>query len=219
MAGIINDAMQPGTDAQQGDVPAPTPAPDSTQSQAAPQDQGATDGQANVTPEEQKQYESIITIALNQIYSERGFPIVIKKLGSFVDRPAFGIGHTAAMLLMSVKKGIEQKGGTVPDDVLFSAAQEVVSDLVDIAVGANVIDKETGDKIGEEAFYEGMKAYGQAMQDNGEITPELQDQAKQELADSGRPLPEQSPQSQSTQQPPQQSPQPPAGGIVNSAGV
>ncbi len=210
MAGIIQDAAAPP---QPAAPPAAPPNP--TQSGNDPTQSGVDSEQPNVSPDEQKIYDTVVTGALNFLYSDAGFPSTIQKLGSFKDRPAFGIGHTAAMVLMSVKKSATQGGKTIPDDILFAAGQEVVGDLVEIARGIGIITAEQSQTIGEEAFYEGMKVWGQNMQDKGEITPEMQQQAKADLEASGHKLPEQG------AQPPQAAApqQTPPTGIVNQAGA
>lgn len=174
---------------------------------------GDGDEQANVTPEEQKVYDATVTAALGMIYSKDGFATVIKKLGGFADRVPFGIGHTAAMIMSSTKKSVEQGGGQIPDDVMFAAAQEVVGDLVTIARGVGLVKPGDEQKVGEQAFYEGMKVYGQQMQDEGKITPEVQQAAKADLAAGGHQLPQQAPAAAPT-------PTTPApAGIANSAGA
>lgn len=210
MAGIINDTAAPPQ-------AAPNPAPDATQSPDATE--GMDSEQPNVSPEEQKVYDTVVTGALNQIYSDSGFPAVIQKLQNFKDRPAYAIGHTAAMILMSAKNSAQKSGKTIPDDVLFAAGQEVVGDLAKIAQGVGIIPPDQAESIIEPAFYEGMKVWGQSMQDKGEITPEMQQGAKDELAASGHQLPAGAAQPPAGGQAPAQAPPTPApaGGIVNQA--
>lgn len=207
MPGIIDDTAAPPQ-------AAPAAPPEQAPQDAAPD--GVDSEQPNVSPDEQKMYDTVVTGALNQVYSDSGFPAVIQKLQNFKDRPAYAIGHTAAMILMTVKNSATKGGKTIPDDILFAAGQEVVGDITKIAQGVGIITPEQAQTIGEPAFYEGMKVWGQSMQDKGEITPEMQQQAKDDLAASGHPLPEGGAQ-QATAQAAPTAPPAPAGGIINGA--
>jgi hypothetical protein len=192
----------------------PTEAPAPTQQAVDPgKPEVDSSEQPNVSPEEQKQYDEVVTAALSLVYDPQGFPTTVKKLVDMGDRPAFAIGHTAAMLLKSVNESVKKSGAEISDDILFAAAQEIVSDLTDIAVGAGVISKEQGDSIGEEAFYEGMKVWGQYMQDSGQITPEKQQEARNALKEAGQPDPEAMRQQQPQQAPAQPAP---ADGILGA---
>jgi hypothetical protein len=194
-----------------------------------PEDQAQDDQSEipNVTPAEQQMYDAFVTACLQKIYSNSSFPMVVAKLGAGKDEPAQTIGHTSAMIVRSIRLALEGQDKQVPDDVVFAAGQEVVSQLLDIAVGSNIIKQEDAASIGEKAFYEGLKSYGQAMQNAGEITPQMQDIARQSLTDIGHKPPAapepQPPAPVGMQQPPmgQQSPFPaaPPAGIVNQAGA
>lgn len=174
------------------------------------------DEQPNVSPEEQKTYDATMTAALNVIYSEKGFPAVIAKLASFKDNIKLGIGHTAAMILIAILQRVEEDDKTIPDDILFAAGQEIISDLLRIAEGSNLIEAGQAESLAEPAFYEGMKVFGQWMNDNGRITPDVKAQAEKDLAEGGHQVPgQQSAAPPTSNQPPPAAP--PAGGIVNQA--
>jgi hypothetical protein len=182
---------------------------------AGDMDASSSEEQPNVSPEEQKTYDATMTAALNLIYSKEGFPTTIRKLADFKDDIPKGVGHTAAMVLISVLQSVEDKGKTIPDDILFAAGQEIVSDLLRICEGSNLIDVGTAESLAEKSFYEGMKVFGQWMNDQGRITPDVKDQAKQALQEKGVQPPQQPAAAPTSNQPPQGAP--PAGGIVNQA--
>jgi len=222
--GIVNELP-----AEQGQDMAGAPegmGPDMMQDKAAPKGgakpEYTPDEEPNVSPEEQAQYDTTMTMLLHAIYGKEAFPQILAKLGSGRDNPAHIIGHTAAMLIRSVSGGVKEQGKQIPDDILFAVGQEVVSELIEIAIGSDIIKKEEAQKVGEAAFYEGLKTYGQAMQDAGEITPEMTQQAAQDLQEHGVPPPpnQQSAAPPTSNQPP---PGPPPGqpqpGLVNQAGA
>lgn len=137
--------------------------------------------QPNVTPEEQKLYDLVMTQAQAIVYNEHGVQAVVDKLKAMPDNPAKAIGHTAAMLLRSVKGGLARAKIDVPDDVLFHAGTELVADLTELATAAKVITQDQAPHVGQEAIFEGLKTYGEVEIANGELTPEGKQKAQQDL--------------------------------------
>jgi hypothetical protein len=189
----------------------------------------------NVTKEEQDQYDTVVTLALNMMYSRGGTATIIMKLGSGQHNISQTIGHTAAMIMLSVKRTIEtkKKGAQVADDILFHAGQEVLADLVTIAIGSGLMQEAQREDVSKAAALEGMKEIGRSMIDNHQITGDVQNEAQSDLASGG--IKWQQPQSAANQQsaapatinqpqgvpptqgqPTAQPPGPPVGGIVNS---
>jgi hypothetical protein len=147
-----------------------------------PPEDGEEEEAGNVSPEEQDMYDTVMVAALAQIYSDQTFPTVVEKLKSQKEEIGAGIGHTAAMILMSIKGAAEQQGKQIPDDVLFGAGQEVVAELIQVAIDAKLMDEAQTDDILQQAMLEGMKVFGQSEIDSGQVTPEMQAQAKADLA-------------------------------------
>lgn len=137
--------------------------------------------ESNVSPEEQKLYDLVMAQAHAMIYDEQGIQAVLQKLNALKDKPAQGIGHTAAMLIRSIKGGLKRAKIDVPDDVLFHAGTELVADITEIAVAAKIITEEQASEIGQEAVFEGLKTYGEVEMASGELTPKKQRAAQKQL--------------------------------------
>jgi hypothetical protein len=172
--------------------------------------------QPNVTPEEQKEYDSLFTAAIKSLYDENRIPMLLKKLGENRDNISTEIGHTAAMILSSLKGGIQEQEGDVSDDVLFEVGQDVVGELCHIAVAAKLMDESRVNDVASAALFEGMRVWGKHMQDSGAITDDISAQAAADLEERGVPPAEQAPEEQQPMAPEGQ-PMPPQGGLVNSA--
>jgi len=175
------------------------------------------DEQPNVSPEEQKIYDTVMSMALNMMYGKGAVETLIKKLQGSKDNIAGAIGHTAAMIMSSVSSGAAGKGKSIPDDILFAAGQEVVADLVEIAVKTKLIKEEASDSVAEAALFEGVRIWGKQMQDSGKMTPEIQQIAQKDLQDAGVKWQAPAPRSEqaSADSSAGQSPAPP--GVVNQA--
>jgi hypothetical protein len=113
------------------------------------------------TPEQQQQYDAVMLAARGIIYSDQGAPMVLQKLAGGRDNLGETIGHTAAMILSSVKGGIENKGRQVPNEILFHADQELVADLVEIADASNMLDGADKKKVSNEAFLNSAKTFSE----------------------------------------------------------
>jgi hypothetical protein len=103
---------------------------------------GEAEPKPNVSPEEQKQYDNVVVAALSFLYSNGATKMVVQKLRDESKPPGTiqkAIGHTCAMVLLSVKGSIEKAGGQVSKDVIFSAGQEVIAELMTIAASAGLV--------------------------------------------------------------------------------
>ncbi len=210
--------MDPNTEpAADANEPADQPGQPDEQEPTSP-DQGGKDSEIgdspNVSPDEQKMYDSLVTACLNQIFGDDSFHIVVKKLQGAQQNISGAIGHTGAMILMSVKGSLEKQGKTVPDDVLYAASEEVVTALMQIAIGAKLMSEQQEKAVGEAAMYEGMRVWGDNMQKTKGITADVQGAAQQDLADAGVETKE--PAGAPAQGDAQAGP-PQGGGIVNQA--
>lgn len=157
---------------------------DMEQQEGSEEDMGGEEEQSNVTPEEQGAYDTVVKAALSMIYVEDGsFSAIVEKIKGESDKNglAYGIGHTAAMILRSITEGAKQQGREVPEDVLLPAGQEVVAELVEVAVKAGLAKEADQEKLFSEAVMNGVQEYGKAALSAGEITPEQQAQAKSEF--------------------------------------
>lgn len=141
--------------------------------------------ESNVTPQEQRQYDLVMQQARGILFGkgddDSGFRIVLDKLGQGRKQIGETIGHTAAMVLLSVQKGIAKKGRQVPPEILFHAGDEVIDDLIEIAEAAKLMDAKDTERVKKEAMFEALRIAGQTEIDEGRVTPEKQAAAKAEM--------------------------------------
>lgn len=157
--------------------PQQTPVEQPAQTDVAPTDQGSS----NVSPEEQKQYDIVMTAARGILFGEATFKTVMDKLSGGKDEMGKTIGHTAAMVITSIKGGIEKQGRSVPEDILFHAGEEVVSDLIEMAVAAKLMQESEAEAVTKQALFEGLKVFGEGEIAKG-VAPERRASAQQEVA-------------------------------------
>jgi len=184
----------------------------------------ADDEEPNVTPEEQKQYDTVVGKAMELLYADERLPVLVKKLRDGADNISAEIGHSAAMTLTTIARTVENQGQEIPEEILYSAGQEIVSQVTDIAEAAGIISPEQSQAVAEAALYEGLRLWGEMMTRDGKLTDERQMEAQDALKQAGieqkAPAGKQPPAGAG--QPPQAGPRqpqqpPPAGGIVNQA--
>lgn len=203
--------MMAGASHPQPTAPTPEAAPMQPQ---GPGNEGADDI-PNVSPEEQKQYDTVFAAALDAIYDKDRITVILHKLLSGSEKPGESIGHTAAMIMTSLKGAVQEKNGQISDDIMFAVGQDVIGELCQIAVASKLIKESEINNVANTAMFEGMRTWGEQMEQNGELTEDMQSIAKQDLADHGITMNQQQGQQQAPA--PEQQPQPPQGGIVQQA--
>lgn len=129
--------------ARKGDPASSPAAPTDDVPPTAPQDidpaaeMAGGEGESNVTPEEQAQYEQFVKNAFSLIYDEKTLPGVIENLKGDGD-PIDGLAHTAAVITMQVAQSAEKSGVPVSDDVLMHGGIAILEDLAMLAEKAGV---------------------------------------------------------------------------------
>jgi hypothetical protein len=144
------------------------------------------DEESNVSPEEQELYDTIVVTAHAYLYSPGATKMVVDKLqkqGQDEGGLPFAIGHTVAMILLSIKGArAKQKMPPVPPETMYAAGQEVLGEVLEIAEKAKLIESAEDPELFKQAAFEAAKAYGDSELKSGEITPEVQEDAKRTLA-------------------------------------
>lgn len=136
----------------------------------------------NVTPQEQAQYDTIVTGALKMIFDPKGIGQIITKLAAGgTQQIAQTIGHTAAMILQSLEGGVKQQRKDVDPAILFHAAGDVIQSLIEVAISCKLMTPEQTDDVTKRAMFEGLKVWQTKMQADGEMTPEVSQQAASDL--------------------------------------
>lgn len=139
----------------------------------------------NVSPEEQKMYDTVVVMAMDLLYKEERLPSLVEKLRGGSDNISAEIGHSAAMTLTTINRTVEKQDREIPEEVLYAAGQEVVSQLVDIAIAAGLVKQEDEDKVAEASLYEGLRVWGQNMGRDGQIDDARQKAAQEQLQAAG----------------------------------
>ena len=113
------------------------------------------------TPEQKQMFDGVMLNARKMIYDDTGVKTVVDKVSQSENGPAAGIGHTAAMILKSIKGGLEQQGRTIPPEVMLGALKETVGDVTDVAVAAKVLPEEQKIPTAQEAMRMGARFLSQ----------------------------------------------------------
>lgn len=216
-SGIVNSAISPDQESQAEDK-----AEGGVEEPGEQQGQDETGEVYNASPEEQHQYDALMVAAMQLIYNKDRMPVLLQKLAADAgNNLSKNVGGTAANIMQIIVRSLERDhpNQKVGDDVLMNVGADVISEIMEVAVAAGICPEDKRDMVAEAALYEGMTAWGKAMEGQGRVTPELQAEYNQALADRGiHPQPAQ-PQQQQPQPAQQQpaGPPPQGGGIVNAA--
>ena len=175
---------------------------------AAPEPDGES-----ASPNEQSQYDDLVTGGMTLLYKDANATVMLgKKLQSDAKETnvSTAIGRQAAIIMLSIVRGLKQQG-LVPDpDVVLNAGVEILAEIAEIAQTIpGLLPNEQYDKVIQEASYEASRYYGEKELEAGEITPEMQKEAQGVVA-ANLPKDKGSLAGMSQQQP--QPPQPPAQG-------
>lgn len=143
------------------------------------------DDGSNVTPEEQAMYDQVISIARKTVFGDKDddtrFKMVLQRLGASKDALPEAIGGIASVVMANISGAAEKKKREVPGYILFHAGDELVDDLLEIAVAGKLVDEGKREEVKKAALFEGLRLYGQNEMDAGKITPDKQQAAKAEL--------------------------------------
>lgn len=147
------------------------------------EDPGAVDDESTVpTEEEQMNYDMLVIRARKMMFG-KGRDNVLKLLGSS-NTPAEGLGQAASMIVKSLTNAAKEAGREISGEVAINAGAEIVDDLSELAKSKGVYQYDSPEEEKqqiEEAMLYGVKHYGDGMIAAGELTPEIQEQAKQQV--------------------------------------
>jgi len=165
------------------------------------------------TPQEQAQYDDIVTGGMAILYQTPDMASnVAKRLrDESKDKGiANAIGQLTGTLMFSTVGGLKQKGAIPDPDTVLEAGVNVLAEVVDFALAARLVTNEQYDKVTEEASYEATRFYGQKELESGGISPETQKEAQRVVSEN---MPkDKGSLAAMTQQQPQQQAQPQASG-------
>ena len=100
------------------------------------------------------------------------------------ESPAKAMGKVGAMLIKSLTMSAKEKGRQIAPDAAIAAGTEIVDDLNELAKANGVFKYDSPEDEQQElsdSLLWGVKFYGDGMLANGEITPEFQKMAQQQV--------------------------------------
>lgn len=170
---------EPGDKSQEGSEPS------KDSEQPGKGDLNINDEPPNVSPEEQKQYDTVVVKAMELLYAKDRLPVLVDKLKQGTDNISGAIGHSAAMTMLTIARTVQSQGQEIPEDVLYAAGQEIVGQVTDIAEAAGLVKSEVKQKVAEAALFEGLRVWGQQMGSTGQIDGNKQQEAAGLLQQAG----------------------------------
>lgn len=111
---------------------------------------------------EQRDYDLFMVNIREMLYSDAGMDGAMNQIKNAEQGPVKGIAYTAAMIIKSIKGGFEAKGKKVDEKILKIAFMETISDLVDLAVSAEIITPDQKKQVATDALKQGAQIYKQA---------------------------------------------------------
>jgi hypothetical protein len=150
------------------------------------------DGDEMASPEEQADFDLMSVRGRKMVFGE-GSEEILKMLSTSPD-PAQGLGKATSMIVKSLVDSAKNSGRAIDSEVAINAGAEIIQDVAELAKAKGVYqyDDETEE---EDAIASGMmwgvKFYGDGAIAAGELTPEWQAAAQQQvdegLAEEGSP--------------------------------
>lgn len=137
----------------------------------AAEDQGGPEESA--TPEEQAQYDDLMGTLFGLIHGEKTRSKVLDRLKAGKDNIGQSVGEMSMTLFEGVESNIEKQGGTIPDSVKMEVGEDLVAELVQMAVLAKLVPDED-EAIGQTmnaAIDVFASAYGNARREAGKVDP------------------------------------------------
>ena len=137
-------------------------------------------GEAAATEEEQQDYELLTVRARKLIFGDSKDKI-LTMLGTS-ETPSKGMGKAAAMIIKSLMDSAKQGGRELSQEAALEAGTDIIEDLSDLAKSNKVFeyDDDSDEQTQlEDAMLWGVKFFGDGQLQAGEITPELQQHARQ----------------------------------------
>lgn len=107
----------------------------------------------------QEQYEGMMTMMLNWLYSEQGVNAVKQGL-QMSEEPAESIGTIVARLIQKLFTDAKQAGKSIPPMMIVQGAIELSQAVTDMAMEAGLVDEQTANQTAKNSFYEAMTIAG-----------------------------------------------------------
>lgn len=151
------------------DPAAEEPAEDPAQ-EMQPGEESAEGGMEDASPEEQKQFDSLLQPIYDAIHGE-GAESVMQQIKAGAENIGETIGEIAAQMLISIEQIVSKSSGKILPAVKLQVILELVEELVSIANAAGIIpdDEATMDKVMKQAATNAIGMYGAHVGSSGGI--------------------------------------------------
>ena len=143
-----------------------------------PVDSGGKDEAANVTPEEQQQYDQFVTNGMQMLDDEKALPQILESIRGD-GNPVEGLANALVALVMRLEDSAEEQGQKISGDVMLHGGTELLEQMVEIAEKAGV--HEFDEKEMESALYLALDTYRATRQEQGKLPEEALQADMQEL--------------------------------------
>lgn len=145
-------------------------------------DEYLSGGQAS--EKEQRQYDSLMESFFGLIHSKETRDAVLKRLEAGAQNMGQTIGDMSYKLFTSVEGKVMQKGGQMTDAVRLQAGEDLVMELVQVAVAAKLMpdDEDSIGQVVANAIDVFASQYGNDMRESGRLDPQQAEGSLQELA-------------------------------------
>lgn len=163
MAGLMNKPKR----AEGGSAPPQQERP--TAAQRNPMNAPETEQGANVTPEEQAEYDQFVANATEIMYDEQTMPQILQRIHGSPNK-AEAVANVTAMLVMRLEDSARQEGMPIEGDVKFHGGVNILELLVDLTEAAGI--HEFSPEEIEQATLAAMDIYREARQADGTLPSE-----------------------------------------------
>jgi len=166
--------MQPPTGAAPVEPPMPGPGQQAGPAPAPEQVDSLSGEFEQASPAEQKQYEKLMETFFGLIHSEKTRDMVVKRIREEApEKLGATIGEMALAMFTSVEGQIEKQGREISESVKLEAGQDLILELVQVAVAAGVVpdDEEVVGVVVADAIDVMVSRYGKLQADRGKIDP------------------------------------------------
>lgn len=164
---------------QQGAMPTDDPMATGSAMDAGGAEQ---DEEANVSPEEQAQYDAFMANYMKMAYSKEVGPRLLDTLGGDGGDPVEGLAQATAFIVKRLADGARESGAEISQDVLFHGGKEIVEDLAEMQADAGFADLDENQI--EQAMYRALDIYREAAMADGTLNTEALAQDMQALVEA-----------------------------------
>lgn len=131
------------------------------------------DPEANVSPEEQQQYDQFVGNALRMISSPKTRGAILKSLAGD-GKPEEGLATTAAMIVRQVQDSARKNGAEISADVMLHGGVEIVEALAETQANAGIAD--LSEEQVEGALFRAVDHYRGMAASDGSLNPQAAQQ-------------------------------------------